>query len=100
MMDEMIRKINKYPNGTILMIKWNDGTSLKGKIDTIYETDNGQEPESSEYKEFYVCLIMVLEIFKKTNKINDIEENSLIEISMQNTPAEITLENGLVIWKI
>lgn len=98
-MDEMIRKINKYPNGTILMIKWSDSLSIKGAIDTIYETDNGLDPDSNEYKEFYVYLIMVLEVLNKSKKKSEIEKNSLIELSMQNAPLKITLENDLVIWE-
>lgn len=95
----MIRKINRYPNGTILMIRWSDSLLIKGVIDTIYETDNGLDPDSYEYKEFYVCLIMVLEVLNKSNKKSEIEKNSLIELSMQNAPLKITLENDFIIWE-
>jgi len=99
-MDEMIKELNKYPNGTVLTIKWENNLVLKGEIDTIYETDNGLESDSSEYQEFYVCLVMILEILCIPKEGTELETDSLIEISMQNPPAEITLENGLAIWKI
>ena len=40
--DDMVREISKYPNGTYLKIEWeNSQLVLEGIIDTIYETDNG-----------------------------------------------------------
>lgn len=42
---------------------------------------------------------MVLEVLNKSNKKSEIEKNSLIELSMQNAPLKITLENDLVIWE-
>lgn len=62
-MDEMIQKINAYPNGTFLKIIWDYGKIVvEGVIDTIYETDNGLEEEEDGYQEFYVCAFMVKKV--------------------------------------
>lgn len=45
-MDEMMKVISKYANGTYLKVEWENGQLvLKGKIDTIYESNNGLEEE-------------------------------------------------------
>lgn len=47
-MDEMMREINKYPNGTYLKLEWEDRQLvLEGIIDTIYETDNRLDEEDT-----------------------------------------------------
>ncbi|EAD0694743.1 hypothetical protein EDX87_00865 [Listeria monocytogenes] len=99
-MDEMLREINKYPNGTVLIIKWKNNLMLKGEIDTIYETDNGLEMDSDDYIEFYACSVKVLEILSSPIEGTELVVDSLIEISMQNSPSEIMLENDVVVWRI
>ena len=43
-MDEMMKRINKFDNGTYLKVEWQNGQLvLGGRIDTIYETNNGLE---------------------------------------------------------
>ena len=98
-MDELIKSINKYPNGTKLIIEWKNKLKLKGEIDTIYETDNGLEMDNKNYKEFYSCLIQVLDILSSSITTNTIAIGSLIDITMQDSPSIITLETGEIIWK-
>ena len=99
-MDELIRAINRYPNGTILIIETGNGCSIKGSIDTIYETDNGIEPEESSYKEYYACVFKVFEISNISDSCIDVRMGCLIEISMENPPKKLSLEDGKVIWSI
>ena len=97
-MDELIRVINNYPNGTIIIVKWENELVLKGKIDTIYETDNGLEMDVDGYKEFFACALEILDILKNPQENILLGVGELTEISMENTPVEIMLEGNLVIW--
>lgn len=96
-MDELIKEINKYPNETILIVKWKNNLVVKGKIDTIYETDNGLDVDEDRHQEFYACLLAVLEILSLP--AGDVNIDDFIEISMQNPPLEVELDNKVVIWK-
>ena len=98
-MDEMMREISKYANGTCVRIKWkNDQLVLGGRIDTIYETDNGVDKEDINYKEFYACALRVEKIIQNPKNI-DCSINSLVEISVENQPTLITLFDGSIIWE-
>lgn len=98
-MDEMMREINKYPNGTYLKLEWEDRQLvLEGIIDTIYETDNRLDEEDTRYREFYACA------FKIEKTIQNLEDkdcniNNLIEISVENQPSLIMLYDGSIVWK-
>lgn len=97
-MDEMMRKISAYPNGTILRISWDSGrVVIEGAIDTIYETDNGVEEDEKEYLEFYACAVFVKRIIKNLSN-KPLVTNRLIEISIENPPSKIELADGTVIW--
>lgn len=98
-MDEMMKAISKYANGTYLRVEWNDGQlALEGKIDTIYESNNGLDEEDDGYKEFYACAFNVENIL---NNLNDKEcpIGGLIEISIENEPTLIELNDGSIIWR-
>lgn len=98
-MDEMIREISKYPNGTYLKLECEDGQLvLEGKIDTIYETDNRLDEEDIRYREFYACAVKIKKIIQNL-KDKDCNINDLIEISVENQPALITLYDGSIVWK-
>lgn len=96
----MMQEICKYANGTYLDVVWNYGELvLSGSIDTIYETNNGFDEDEDGYKEFYACAFRVNNII--TNKERkDFEANTLIEISIENQPTQIMLQDGTVIWKM
>lgn len=98
-MDEMMKRINKFDNGTYLKVEWQNGQLvLGGRIDTIYETNNGLEENDVGYREFYACTFKIEKIFQNfTDKI--LKENDLMEISIENQPTLITLSNGNIIWK-
>ena len=51
--DEMVRTLSQYPNGTFLRLSWDcESFVIDGILDTIYETDNGADEGSKEYQEF------------------------------------------------
>ncbi len=98
-MDEMMREISKYANGTYLKVEWGNGKLvLGGRIDTIYESDNGLDEDDAGYKEFYACAFRIDKIFKNP-KDTIYEVGSLIEISVENKPTLITLQSGSMLWK-
>ncbi|MCI8892575.1 MAG: hypothetical protein HFH34_14845 [Eubacterium sp.] len=98
-MDEMMQEICKYANGTHLEVVWNYGECvLSGNIDTIYETNNGLDEEEEGYKEFYACAFRVNNIIVN-KKRKAFEPDTLIEISIENQPTQIMLQDGTVIWK-
>jgi hypothetical protein len=97
-MDEFIKVLNHYPNGTKLIIEWKDGLRIKGLLDTIYETDNGLELEDEGYDEYFACALKILSI--ENNPSGKVfSENTLLEVSKQNKPNKIFLENGVLIWQ-
>lgn len=98
-MDEMMKEINKYANGTYMKVEWeNDQLVLIGKINTIYETNNGLEEEDDGYKEFYACAFNIEKIVNNL-KGREYHIGDLIEISVENEPTLITLDDGSIIWK-
>ncbi len=98
-MDEMMREISKYPNGTYLKLECEDGQLvLEGIIDTIYETDNRLDEKDIRYREFYACAVKIKKIIQNL-KDKDCNINDLIEISVENQPALITLYDGSIVWK-
>lgn len=79
-MDALIKAINKYPNGTRLIIKWNIGLEIRGEIDTIYETNNNFDMDEEECREYYACAFNVMSILGTKPKNLSVEFGSLIEI--------------------
>lgn len=98
-MDEMLRAISNYPNGTYLQIEWADaGVILGGVIDTIYQTDNGCPEGTSGFREYYVCAFRLKDIIKNVSG-NAYNANSLMEVSMEAPPTMITLRDDEIVWK-
>lgn len=95
----MMKAVIQYADGTYLRVEWEDGRCiLEGKIDTVYESDNGLEEEEDGYREFYACAFRVEDI------VNDPDEKAchvgcLIEISIENEPTLIALGDGRIIWR-
>lgn len=98
-MDALIRAINKYPNGTKLIIKYSGTFEIKGEIDTIYETNSDFEMDEEGYKEYYACVFSVLSIHGFRQKNSSVEVGDLIEISMQDAPLGVYLEDGNAVWE-
>lgn len=98
-MDEMMQAISKYPNGTYLKVEWRHGLLvIEGKIDTIYETNNGLDEEDSGYKEYYACALRIEKILNNSTNKKCIV-NNLLEISIEEQPTTILLKDGSILWK-
>lgn len=97
-MDGFISVLNRYPNGTEVLVDWENNLIIKAELDTIYETDNGLELEEEGYEEYFACTLKILSIKKNlSNKV--IREGELLELSKLNKPSNIFLVNGELIWK-
>lgn len=97
-MDEMLKVLNKYPNGTYLILHWEkEEISLEGIIDTMYESNNGLDEDEDGYLEFYACAFKIYKIIQKPSDYA-VKANELIEISILNKPSIIKLKDGMVIW--
>ncbi|WP_026684329.1 hypothetical protein [Heyndrickxia coagulans] len=97
-MDEFISVLNRYPNGTEVIVEWENHLKVKAELDTIYETDNGLELEEEGYEEYFACALKILSIEENlSNKV--IREGELLELSKLNKPSNIYLVNGELIWK-
>lgn len=98
-MDELLKVLLNYPNGTKLYLKWKSGYEIVGKIDTVYETDNGLEMNDEAYEEYYACAIKVDKVVCRPKGIVDfIKEEDLIEVSKYNKPDHVMLYDGLTNW--
>ena len=95
-MDEMMRQISAFPNGTLLRISWDSGKAvIEGILDTIYETDNGTEIDEEQYQEFYACAVLVQKVVRNLSG-SPLAVNTLIEVSIENQPSKIELADGMV----
>lgn len=97
-MDELLDKLSKYPNGTRLVIELSEEIKIIGEIDTICESDNGLDMDEEGYEEYYACIIKVISILDNQKQIQSIKVGSLMEISMQNPPLGIWLEDTTIVW--
>ena len=98
-MDTLLRAIAHYPNGTELIIEWENGCTVLGDIDTIYETDNELDLDDKNYQEFYACLFHVTNILGHSNEKEHFSIGDSIEVSMQNPPLTVCLKDKTIIWE-
>lgn len=98
-MDSLIRAIHKYPNGTRLILRWQNGSEITGEIDTIYETNNWLEIDDEGYQEYYACAFHVLAINNSSNTKSGMKVGELIEVSMQDPPISVMSDGGEIIWE-
>lgn len=98
-MDEMLKAISHFPNGTYLKLEWiNANVILGGIIDTIYQTDNGKPENTSTFREYYACAFRIKDIIQNMSSIQ-YSINSLMEVSMEAPPSKITLQNDVIVWR-
>lgn len=98
-MDEMLKAISGYPNGTYLQVEWTEADLiLGGVIDTIYQTDNGVPEGTSGFREFYACSFRIKDVIRNMSG-HPYSVNSLMEISMEAPPTVITLRDDRPVWK-
>jgi len=96
-MDDLLKVIAQYPMGVKLIVEWRRYMVI-GSLDTIYETDNGLEMDDKGYQEFYACLLYVDNIFGEIEDSQHFSKGDFLEISLQNPPLKISLEDGTIIW--
>ena len=95
-MDEMMKAISRYPNGTFLIVSWRFGKLIvEGFIDTIYEANNDLDEESEEY---FACAFQIESVVQNSEDI-DLKQGQLIEISKCNKPTSVRLKDGTTIWE-
>ena len=98
MIDEMIKSIMSYPNGTSLKITWEkQSLELIGTIDTVYESCNCLDEDDPNYMDYYACAMKVTKVNKASGDY-DKKIGDLVEISIINCPDKIELLNDQVIW--
>lgn len=97
-MDKLMQVMSMYRCGTKMILRWRNGIEIKGKKDTMYDTCNFVEEDKEGYKEFFACLIEVQSIknYKDNNEI--IKTSNYVEVSMENPPQRVYLEDETVIW--
>lgn len=89
-MDELLLVLNKYPNGTELVIEWLDKPKMNVIIDTIYETIDEEE------REYYACAVKILSV--EADDLRIYKVGNLLEISEQDPPIRIFDNNGNLVW--
>lgn len=99
-LDEMMYKILDLPSGTILNITWEKlNIHIVGKIDTVYESCNCLDENDPNYKEYYACCVEIIKVIKCDETFQK-KEGELIEVSIDNQPSRIELEDGTLVWEM
>ena len=99
MMDEMMRLLSSFPNGTYIKIEWDSAKlALGGRIETIYETDNGLPESVSDFKEYYAMVFRIKDVIK--NESGQIYAgNMVMEVSPVSPPSRIWSQHDMLIWQ-
>lgn len=99
-MNEMIKAVSQYANGTYIKLEWShEGLVLGGIIETIYGTDNGKIEGTSLYREFHAMAFRVKRVIRNDNN-SAYPAGILLEISPETSPTAIKFEDDTVIWKM
>jgi len=85
----LFKDISEKPH-KIYILEFNDGSILKVKQDTCYESDNGLEEDDEQYQEYYACAMEIIKVIKDTTPEKKYKERMLIEINYLNYPKSIT----------
>ena len=98
-MDEMMRLLSTFPNGTYIKIEWESAKlSLGGLIETIYQTDNGLPEAVSDFKEYYAMVFRIKDVIK--NESGQVyTSNMVMEISQFSAPTRVWSQHDMLIWQ-
>ncbi|MGP1910121.1 hypothetical protein ACTSEZ_18270 [Metabacillus sp. JX24] len=104
--DTLIETLIKFEDSE-LIVEWENGLIVSGKLDTVFETDNGLEESDFYYAEYDAAVFRVSKILSPPASIEDdvyhwltTGKGTLIEISLhEHPPITIALTNGKGIWK-
>lgn len=81
-----------------LVVYWLDGAIMKGIPEEICETCTC-DTDDLNGMDYYMCIFRVIEKIKPSlNKMLEVSEGSVIEISIMNEPIKICTANSQVIW--
>lgn len=70
-----------------LLLEWNDGTRIYGKMDTAGESQNEFNEDEEGFEEYFACVMETVEIVTiGTAPIREFEVGGLFEISYHNFP--------------
>jgi len=96
----MMDVLSKCESSSILKIYWTNGLIIEGTIDTISETNNCLDETDINYKEYYMCVVKIINILQLPyNELFNEKEGNLIEISILNEPILIKEKDNGVIWE-
>jgi len=98
-MDKLMQVFSMYRCGTKMILRWENGIEIKGKKDTMYESCNFVEEDKEGYREFYACLIEVESAKNYKDEKQRLQVGTYVEVSMENPPQRINLEDGTVVWE-
>ncbi|MCY8232889.1 hypothetical protein [Priestia endophytica] len=103
-----------YNDKETLILEWEGGLKLAGKLDTIFEEDNGLDDDDEQFEIYDIALFDVSkiltfpapeykvenEIVEALQKVDLTKGQGLLEIShYYDKPHKISLEDETVIWE-
>jgi hypothetical protein len=104
--DPLIKALKDHRKSTIVM-EWENGMKVSGKLDTIFETYNGLENDDENFIEYDSAIFRVGNILAEPYDVDNVIYNwlanhkgDLIELSLYNDcPSILKLTTGVTIWK-
>lgn len=104
--DPLIKALKDNRKSTIV-IEWENGLKVSGKLDTIFETYNGFEDDDENFIEYDSAIFRVGNILAEPYDVDNVIYNwlanhkgDLIEVSLYNDcPSILKLTTGVTIWK-
>jgi hypothetical protein len=103
--DPLIKALKDNRKSTIV-IEWENGLKVSGKLDTIFETDNGLE-DDDDFIEYDSAIFRVDNILSEPHDVDNViykwlanHKGNLIEVSLYNDcPSILKLTCEITIWK-
>ncbi|MEW4225635.1 hypothetical protein [Rossellomorea marisflavi] len=104
--DPLIKALKDNRKSTIV-IEWENGLKVSGKLDTIFETDNGLEDDDDDFIEYDSAIFRVDNVLAEPHDVDNViykwlanHKGDLIEVSLYNDcPSLLKLTTGVTIWK-
>jgi hypothetical protein len=96
-METLLFVISLCPKGENLFFEWENELKIKGRIDTFFDTTNGLDERSEDFKRFQAIAFYIEEILLN-NTDKNIKPESLIEISNNNLPSSLYSKDNILIW--